>query len=153
MKKTILFVVALVLVISLASAIEEGQNITQAQLDSFNPENINWQFLKCQDEHEILIQKPYILQKYSCLELYENEDFYTVYRNEYYVISGVHEWKQCLAEQNPYQCWLLYLEHRIKPQVKETIIGIRQWVLDHQTDEESDWLIDYLQNYTIGDPE
>lgn len=152
MKKLILLL--LIALIPLASAIEEGQNITQAQLDAFNPSNVNWQFLECQDEHDIWIDKPYILQRYSCFALREVDDYYQVYRDDYQIMSYIRDWKKCLLIYGSFpQCWDLYVENRIKPQVREVVVNTRQWVIDHQTDEETDELISLLQNYTIGDPE
>lgn len=153
-KKIIVFLVlSFFVALASVSAIEEGQIITQQQLDGFDVSSVNWQFLECQDENEMWIERPFVWQKYSCLRLYEHGDNYIVKRETYAILSYIWEWKQCLQNYGAGQCWDYYITLKIKPQVRQTVSDIRDWVRDHQTSEEEGLLIDYLQNYTIGDPE
>lgn len=99
MKKTILLIFGLILLVSIAYAVEEGDYITQQQLDSIDPLTFD---LKCRidvdginDNNYMTGGRKFVVRTVSCLSTNSTEEPYLIVREPEYVWQSHKVFKMC----------------------------------------------------------
>lgn len=133
MNKSILFIMV-VMMIGLVGAIEEGDRFNQDQLNNFNSDNINVQFLQCQKIEYAQVHGWSVVTKYSCLDFYyiPDIDMYEVYRETYGFSISVWDAIDCFVSYGRDTCMNYHYNNIALPHLQNTIEGIRQKVIFYQ---------------------
>lgn len=135
MKK--LIIVLMLLMIPLASAqISQGQIITQAQLNSINVSNINFQDLRCVADNGYEIDRKYIYKLFNCLEVNQiNETHYLIQRGYFSTSTEIEGLVNCLTFINPALCRNRF-ERDVRNQASQRINLIKRQIVIYQTPED-----------------
>lgn len=135
--KIILGIIAGILLMGIATAIEEGQTFTQAQVDNFDVDNINWEFLQCtKDGWHVADRSVYV--DYSCLIFEQTlEDEYTVFRGDYVFGVSIPQALMCIFNHGIPEC-----QERFRTLARQyalqTVEIIKEQIRDYQTTDGDD---------------
>lgn len=144
--KKIIFFGLLIFMIGFVSAIDEGDFISQQQLDNINIDSLTWQNLQCQGENRTWSSGWNLHSGFSCLNLREIPEGYIVYRADYF--SSIQLWKirECLSNQNIDFCRDKYRQEVIL-QALQRVERIKEQIKQLQTDNDRDEGIRWFRNW------
>lgn len=142
----------LFLLIPFVYGLEEGDILSQEQLDSININNLNPATLDCRKD--LVYREGYsIVTEMSCLSgnIY-NESHYIIYRENYYSSIGIWEAYLCLTTHTTEECINIYQTKTLND-VSDFLDYIKRWVASHQTHpnlaQQFQQLINFLNNLNL----
>lgn len=131
--KKIISIGLCILLLPLVLGFEEGQIITQEQLDNLDLNLVTWSFLQCEGSYYPLFIPYALINPYTCLNLHPYEE------NNYIIVRDQYEtW---VSYEAAFHCLLNYdftiCKERFKAEVRkqalETVDDIRLNLEEHQT--------------------
>lgn len=135
-----------ILLLPLVLAFEEGQNITQEQLDSLNLNLTTWNFLDCEGDPFPLFRGRGIINQYTCLSLDKiNNDTYIVIRKDYETLVRYRSAYRCLLNFNFTIC-KEYFTIEVRRQALQTVEKIRLELSEFQTEASNSQIQELFEN-------
>lgn len=112
--KKLIVLLFLFMLLPFALALEEGQILTQQQIDNFDVNQITASFLQCQ-EGNVELNQLIIRKHFSCLNLQKNDDdnTYEVYRQDAYIDISVESLQLCVNNYPLEYCQALYVQYLV----------------------------------------
>lgn len=136
-----------ILMTSFISAYEEGQTVTQQQLDNLDVNTLTINNLECRyDGYRYESRRnAYIL--WSCLDINPNGNGYIIVREQKATRINPVALRQCASENGIEYCKAL-VRQKIREKVFDNFENLKQKIRDYQTDTQLDnWVREVLENY------
>lgn len=146
--KKIIILLGLFVLVPLAIAIEEGQNVTQQQLDGFDTTTIDKTFLQCQNEGIFLTQN-FLMKEYSCLNLREHGSDYLVFRQDYQASINLITLRDCVLGGNGVITCVQQQVQSMRNQRDSEIEATKDFVIQHQSIGWFAQLRTWLENFDL----
>lgn len=140
MKKIILISILVLALISFAYGIDEGDLITQEQLNNLNIEDYPYQqiltFLKCSQDSagaQIFMDNTlWYFVEFSCLDLIrtKNPELYIVFRDDSYAYFKVRDWVICTNNYSIEACRVFFrrvLNSYVRAELDDTVDNVLRW--------------------------